>query len=453
MTIALSPESSTITGVVPEVLRRYRLAISLMFAIAGMTIGTWTARIPTIQHNIKMADAKLSICLLLLAAGGLVGMRAAGRLIDRHGSTTVMVLPSLGLGAALLLAGHAPTWTTLAAALLVFGILHGTLNVAMNAAAVSCQTAYGRPIMTSFHALFSIGGVVGALLSAACAHIGLSVADAFAAAAVMSTAAAGWAIHHLIPAPASNPTIQEPTATAEPAQHRPRTRILLLGLLAFSALISEGAAADWASTYLTRLGATPAMAATAYAAFAASMTLGRLVGDRLTAAVAPAALLRGCGLIGGGGLALGLIGGTPATAIAGFACLGAGLSCVVPLLYSTAGSLDPARPGAALSRVAALGYLGYVTGPAIIGGAAMHIGLGNALLILPALATLLVIAAPVVHSSRGRHHRKRTNPRSHHTPVPVDGDDMTTPDHPTRTPEVTTNHSDRKVLELEGALL
>ncbi|GAA0546436.1 MFS transporter [Paractinoplanes ferrugineus] len=452
MTIALSPESSTITGVVPEVLRRYRLAISLMFAIAGMTIGTWTARIPTIQHNIKMADAKLSICLLLLAAGGLLGMRAAGRLIDRHGSTTVMVLPSLALGGALLLAGHAPTWTTLAAALLTFGVLHGTLNVAMNAAAVSCQTAYGRPIMTSFHALFSIGGVAGALVSAACAHIGLSVADAFAAVGVVSTAAAGWAIHRLIPAPVSSPDTQESTATAAPAQRRPRTRILLLGVLAFSALISEGAAADWASTYLARLGATPAMAATAYAAFAASMTIGRLVGDRLTAAIAPAALLRGCGLIGGGGLALGLIGGTPATAIAGFACLGAGLSCVVPLLYSTAGGLDPARPGAALSQVAALGYLGYVTGPAIIGGAAMHIGLGNALLILPALATLLVIAAPVVQSSRGRHHRRRTNPRSHHTPVPVDGDDMTTPDHPIRTPEVTTDHSDHQVLELEGAL-
>src|SRR3954466_3282474 len=128
MTIALSPESSTSTGI-PEMLRRYRLAISLMFGIAGMTIGTWTARIPTIQHNINMADSKLSICLLLLAAGGVVGMRAAGRLIDRHGSTTVMVLPSLALGGALLLAGHAPTWTTLAAALLTFGILHGTLNV------------------------------------------------------------------------------------------------------------------------------------------------------------------------------------------------------------------------------------------------------------------------------------------------------------------------------------
>ncbi|GAA0587789.1 MFS transporter [Paractinoplanes ferrugineus] len=452
MTIALRPASST-TSAIPEVLRRYRLAISLMFLIAGMTIGTWTARIPTIQHNIKMADGKLSICLLLLAAGGLVGMRAAGRLIDRHGSTTVMVLPSLGLGGALLLAGHAPTWTTLAAALLAFGILHGTLNVAMNAAAVSCQSAYGRPIMTSFHALFSIGGVAGALLSAACAHLGLSVADAFAAAAVMSTAAAGWSIHRLIPAPVSTPSDQgsDSTAAADPVQRRPRTRILLLGLLAFSALISEGAAADWASTYLTRLGATPAMAATAYAAFAASMTLGRLVGDRLTAAVAPAALLRGCGLIGGGGLALGLLGGTPVTAIAGFACLGAGLSCVVPLLYSTAGSLDPARPGAALSRVAALGYLGYVTGPAIIGGAAVHIGLGNALFILPVLATLLVVVAPVVHRSRGRHHRTGTL-RGHKAPVPAVGDDMTPPDRLTRTSESTTDHIDHQVLELEGAL-
>ncbi|MFG1995297.1 MFS transporter [Actinoplanes sp. NPDC048988] len=451
MTLALQTQPSTNTAV-PDVLRRYRLAISLMFGIAGMTIGTWTARIPTIQHNIGMADSKLSICLLLLAVGGLLGMRAAGRFIDRHGSTTVMVWPSLGLGAALLLAGHAPTWIMLAAALLTFGVLHGTLNVAMNAAAVSCQTAYGRPIMTSFHALFSIGGVAGALLSAACAHIGLSVADAFAAVAVVSTAAAGWSIHRLIPAPDSSPTSQEQASpAAQAAQRRPRTRVLLLGLLAFSALISEGAAADWASTYLTRIGATPAMAATAYAAFAASMTLGRLVGDRLTAAVAPAALLRGCGLIGGGGLALGLIGGTPATAIAGFACLGAGLSCVVPLLYSTAGGLDPARPGAALSRVAALGYLGYVTGPAIIGGAAMHIGLGNALLILPVLATLLVIGAPVVHRSRGRHHRPART-RSTTTLALTSSDDTTRPTGQVLAPEFTTNHIDHPVTELEGAL-
>ncbi|MFI7598293.1 MFS transporter [Actinoplanes sp. NPDC049681] len=450
MTTAIDLQPGTSTDA-PDVLRRYRLGISLMFGIAGMTIGTWTARIPTIQHNIKMADSKLSICLLLLAVGGLLGMRAAGRFVDRHGSTTVMVWPSLGLGGALLLAGHAPTWIMLAAVLLTFGLLHGTLNVAMNAAAVSCQTAYGRPIMTSFHALFSIGGVAGAMLSAACAHIGLSVADTFAAIAVMSTAAAGWAIHRLIPAPVSNPDSQESTATAEPAQRQPRTRILLLGLLAFSALISEGAAADWASTYLTRLGASPATAATAYAAFAASMTIGRLIGDRLTATIAPAALLRSCGLIGGGGLALGLIGGTPLTAIAGFACLGAGLSCVVPLLYSTAGSLNPGRPGAALSRVAALGYLGYVTGPAIIGGAAMHVGLGNALLILPALATLLIIAAPVVHRSRGRHHRTRS-PRSQNPLVPAGGDAKA---HPTRqilTPKFTTNHIDHQVPELEGAL-
>jgi hypothetical protein len=111
----------------------------------------------------------------------------------------------------------------------------------------------------------------------------------------------------------------------------------------------------------------------------------------------------------------------------------------------------PSRPGAALSRVAALGYLGYVTGPAIIGGAAMHVGLGNALLILLVLATLLVIAAPVVHRSRGRHHRTR-NPRSHHTLVLAEGDVMTRPIRQIHTPEFTTNHIDHQVPELEGAL-
>jgi MFS family permease len=112
-------------------------------------------------------------------------------------------------------------------------------------------------------------------------------------------------------------------------------------------------------------------------------------------------LLRGCGLIVGAGLAAGIIIGSPAAAIIGFACLGAGLSCVIPLLYSTAGNLDPDRPGAALSRVSAVGYLGYVTGPVIIGAAATHLGSGHALLILPALAALLVAAAPVVRPAAG----------------------------------------------------
>jgi fucose permease len=394
MTTALHDTAGTTST--PIVLRRYRIAISTMFAIAGMIIGTWTARIPAIAHHLDLTDSQLSIVLLGLACGGLVGMRSAGRLVDRHGSTRVMTVTSLTLGAVLAATAYAPNLATLALALLVLGTVHGTLNVAMNAAAVACQTAYRRPIMTAFHAQFSIGGVAGAAAAAGCAHIHLSVGHTFTAVGAALTLAALWAIRRLIAAPNTEAVHERSASTPEQRRRPGRRRVALLGLLAFCALISEGAAADWSSVYLDRLDASPAYAAAAYAAFAGCMTLGRLTGDRITAALAPVTLLRGCGLIAGAGLTAGILIGSPAAAIIGFACLGAGLSCVIPLLYSTAGNLDPDRPGAALSRVSAVGYLGYVAGPVIIGGAATHLGLGHALLILPALAALLVAAAPVV---------------------------------------------------------
>jgi len=384
-----------------EVLRRYRIAVSTMFAVAGMTIGTWTARIPEIQHHLGLSDGELSIALLALACGGLVGMRTAGRLVDRYGTGRVLTVTSLAVGAALVVTAYAPNLATLGLALLTLGALHGTLNVSMNAAAVAAQTAYGRPIMTSFHALFSIGGVAGAAASAGCAHAHLRVGETFIAVGAALTVAAFVAIRRLAFAPHTEAVDEQPTSTARPGDGRPRRRVGLLGLLAFCALISEGAAADWSSVYLDRLGASPAYAAAAYAAFAGCMTAGRITGDRITAAVNPTALLRGSGLIAGAGLAAGILVGSPVAAIIGFACLGAGLSCVIPTLYSTAGNLDPSRPGAALSRVAALGYLGYVTGPVLIGGAAAHLGLGHALLILPVLAGLLVAAAPIVRPAQG----------------------------------------------------
>jgi fucose permease len=382
-------------------LRRYRIAVSIMFAIAGMIIGTWTARIPEIQHHRGLSDGQLSIALLALACGGLVGMRTAGRLVDRHGTGRVMTVTSLALGAALAVTAYTPNLATLGLALLTLGALHGTLNVSMNAAASTCQTAYGRPIMASFHALFSIGGVAGAATSAGCAHAHHSGGQTFIAVGAALTGAAFVAIRPLAFAPHTEAVDEQPTSAAQPGDSRPRRRVALFGLLAFCALISEGAAADWSSVYLDRLGASPAYAAAAYAAFAGCMTVGRLTGDRITAAVNPAVLLRGSGVIAGAGLGIGILVGSPVAAVIGFACLGAGLSCVIPTLYSTAGNLDPSRPGAALSRVAALGYLGYVTGPVIIGGAAAQLGLGHALLILPVLAGVLVAAAPIVRVAHG----------------------------------------------------
>ncbi|MFG1604750.1 MFS transporter [Actinoplanes sp. NPDC049265] len=379
-----------------RVLRRNRIAISAAFIIAGAAIGSWTGRIPAVQHDLGLTDDRLSIALLALAGGGLAGMRLAGRLGDRLGPSRVMTVAALAVGATLTATAFARDVWSLSVALVIFGVVHGALNVTMNAAAVVCQNGYQRPIMTSMHALFSIGGAIGAGAAAVCAHTGLDRIATFGIVGFALTVAAAWLAPRARPPRAHVRGVQHPPEQAGAAPTGVGRRVWLLGLLAFCALLSEGAAADWSSVYLDRIEAGPAAAATAYAAFAAAMTIGRLAGDRLATAFRPHTLLRVGGLIAGVGIGAGVLAGTPVAAIAGFGLLGVGLSCAIPQLYSAAGNLHPTRPGAALSRVAALGYLGFVTGPVAIGGAAARVGLDRALLLLPVLTIFLAAAAHVI---------------------------------------------------------
>lgn len=377
-----------------------------MFLLSGAVIGVWTARIPAIKHQMSLSDGELSLALLSLAAGGLIGMVVVGRLVDRHGSKAVMIPMALAVGPALILPAFALNLPSLAAALGVLGAMHGTLNVSMNAHAVHVERAYQRPIMSSFHALFSVGGFLGAATGGAFAAAGLGPRATFisvgAAIALIATGASRWALTDSVAqGQAEARTDGGPVARGTTARRSRSTTLLLLGTLAFCTLVAEGAAADWSSVYLhDNLGSSAGTAAAAYAAFALMMTLGRLTGDRLVTAYGPAAVVRGCGLLAAVGFASGVLIGHPIAAIAGFACLGAGLSCIVPQVYSAAGNLDPGQAGKGLARVAALGYLGFLTGPAIIGGAANIVGLSGAMLVLPVLAMFVAAAAYTVRRPR-----------------------------------------------------
>lgn len=386
-------------------LRRGRIAVCIMFVLCGAVIGVWTARIPAIKHDLRLSDAELSIALLALAAGGLTGMLLVGRLVDRHGSTTVMTPMALAVGPLLILPAYASNLLTLTLALGVLGAAHGTLNVAMNANAVRVERAYQRSIMSSVHAQFSIGGFLGAAVGGMFAAADLSPAATFIGAGVLIAGLAAWAGRWALPDPHGK---LDHAATDDGLRRRRpglstssphRKALLLLGLLAFATLVAEGAAADWSSVYLhDSLGSSAGVAAAAYAAFALMMTTGRLAGDRLVAAFGPAQLVRGCGLLAATGFGAGLLIDHPAAAIIGFAALGAGLSCIVPQVYSAAGNVDPAQPGRGLARVASPGYLGFLTGPVIIGGAASLIELPRALLILPLLAAFVATAAAAVRT-------------------------------------------------------
>jgi MFS family permease len=386
--------------------RRGRVATSLLFLLFGTTLGTWTARIPAIKHGLGLHDGQLSTALLAFAAGAITGMQAIGRLVDRYGAGRVMVPAALAEGLMLIAPAYAPDLALLIGALFVFGVVHGTLNIAMNASAVEVQRAWGRPIMSSFHAVYSIGGFLGAGIGGLFARAQLSAATTFLAVAVAMVVLAGWASRWALP-PDAVPAAGA-TTTAAPPVTGPRGAagnhaILFLGVLAFCALVGEGAAADWSAVYLhDDLGSTAGFAALAYAAFSVTMTAGRLVGDRLAAALGQVRLVRCCAVLASVGLAAALVIGRPLAAVVGFGCLGAGLSCIAPQVFSAAGNRDPARAGRFLARVAGLGYVGFLTGPVLIGGAAELVGLPRALAVPVLLALFVAVAASALRTPTPR---------------------------------------------------
>lgn len=375
-----------------RVLVRARVAVALSFLLFGTVLGAWTVRIPAVKARLELTDAWLSVALLAFAAGCIIGMAGIGRLADRYGSARVMV-PAAFLEAALLVPpAYMPDLPALSLALFGFGLVHGTLNIAMNANAIEVQRAWGGPIMSSFHAVYSIGGFTGAVIGSLFAHRDISVATTFLCtgglALILATGTSRWALRTTPALPTDAPGPADPAPGG-----RTRSRALLfLGVLAMCALVGEGVAADWSAVYLTdSLGSSPGFAAYAYAAFSIMMTAGRLTGDRLVARFGPVSLVRGSGVLAASGLAVALLIAEPLAGVIGFGLLGAGVSGIAPQVYSAAGTLDPARAGRALSTVVSIGYLGFLLGPILIGAASTVVGLPRAL-IIPAVLALLVAA-------------------------------------------------------------
>ncbi|MEU0563189.1 MFS transporter [Dactylosporangium sp. NPDC006015] len=374
------------------VLVRARVATALLFLLFGVTLGVWTARIPAIKRDLSLDDGALAVALLAFAAGAITGMQATGRLVDRFGSRRVMLPVAFAEGLVLIPPAYAPGLVTLAAALFVFGAVHGTLNIAMNANAIDVQRAWGAPIMSSFHAVYSIGGFIGASAGGLFAHAGVGPRTTFTAVAGVTVALAAWSAWWALP------DAGRPSLGTAPAEARGPVRgVLFLGVLVCCALVGEGAAADWSAVYLRdELDSSAGFAAAAFAAFSVAMTLTRLVGDRLTARFGPVVVVRASGLLAAGGLGAALLVGVPVAGVAGFACLGAGMALIAPQVYSAAGDRNPDAAGRALARVVGLGYLGFLLGPVLIGAASTVVGLPGALAIPVLLALFVAATAPAL---------------------------------------------------------
>ncbi|WP_405982366.1 MFS transporter [Streptomyces sp. NBC_00158] len=382
-------------------LRKGRRATFACFALNGFLMGMWIVHIPVVRHHAGADHALLGWLLLLLGAGAFAGMRLAGPLTDRFGAQ--VTVPA---GAALCaLALVPPAWAAdapaLGAALLLLGFGNGCLDVGMNAHAVQVERDYGRPVMSAFHAVFSVGGALAALTGSAALGLGLPAAATLGATALGGLLLALLAAPGLLdpdpaPDPAAGPEpLPGPTGprAGRPAR-RAAPRVRMLAALAFLLMLCEGVAADWSALHLEdSLGAPAATAALAYGAFATAMTAGRFLADRVAARSGPVAVLRHGASLAAAGLALAVAApGVPA-ALAGWTLFGAGLSGCVPQLFSAAGRADPAAAGSNVARVAGLGYLGMLAGPALIGPLTRLVPLGPALLLPVACCAFAALAA------------------------------------------------------------
>lgn len=343
-------------------LTRARAAVFTVFGINGFLLAMWVVHIPVVQQRVGVGHAALGTLLLALAVGALMGMQATGYLADRFGSNRTTVLFAAILAVAVIGPGLATAPWQLAVALVVFGFANGALDVSMNSQAVLVERRYHRPIMAAFHGLFSMGGIAGSLVGAATLAVGIDPPVTLAAAGALGLAAILWSAPRLV---RSEPT---PHVPAESGAGGYSMRVILLGGVAFGLMLSEGVANDWSALQVKEhLGASDSVAALAFGAFSATMTLGRFVADRVSARIGGVAVVRYGTLAAAAGMALVMTSPWVPTTLVGWALFGLGLSGAVPQIFTAAGNIATGTPGKNMSRVVGLGYIGFLAGPAAIG--------------------------------------------------------------------------------------
>jgi MFS family permease len=375
---------------------RARLAISTIFFVNGVVLASWVPHIPAVKQQHAISDGALGIVLLSMAAGAVLALPLAGWLVTRFGSRNMTAVAAIALCLALPLPVLSPNLALLSCALLIFGASNAVLDVSMNAQAVVVEQQYRRAIMSSFHALFSLGGLFGAALAGTAMARGMGDTRHVTIMMLAGVCMTGLAIPSLWPSNARR-------TNAGPVFVKPTGSLLGLGLLAFLGLLAEGSMGDWSAVYLhDALGSSAALAAAGFASFSLLMAVGRLSGDWLVNRFGPGPLLRACAAIAAGGLGTALLVGTPLAGIVGFGLVGFGIANVIPILFSSAGRVPGVEAGNALAAVATTGYFGFLAGPPLIGLAAEATSLPAALGLVSACCGLIAAFGGIVGRIGGR---------------------------------------------------
>ncbi len=339
-----------------------RIAVKLIFFINGFVHANLAARFPKIQELFSIDNGILGFVLLATSVGALIAMPFTGWLIIRNGSRRITIFSVFLYCLFVPLVPLLPGIAGLVAIFFTMGLTAGMLDVSMNSQAVMVEQQHNKPIMTSFHALFSVGMVAGAGFGALFIKLGTTLLTHLSIITVLSLAGAAWARYHLI-----HDKPQEKKSEG-PAFRLPNAAMVSIGVIAFCCMLGEGAMADWSTNYMENIAhADKALAPLGLSAFALAMTIGRFFGDSARVKLGDRTLMIACGVIATLGLSFTLMFTHPYAVIFGLFITGVGLSSLVPIAYSIAGNTKDLSPGVGLAMVTTVGYSGFLFGPPLIG--------------------------------------------------------------------------------------
>jgi predicted MFS family arabinose efflux permease len=366
--------------------RREQIATRVIFLVVGIVMAGFAPLVPLAKLRLGLDEGALGLLLLCLGLGSILAMPITGILTAKWGCRAVIAVASVIMIGAFPFLAIADSWLGMAIAIAVFGASLGTVDVAMNIQAVMVERDSGRPMMSGFHGLFSLGGIAGAGgMSALLALGGLSPLLAAVVVSAVSLLLVGLSLGGLLP-------YGDNGQEKSPLFVLPRGSVLLLGILCLLTFLAEGSVLDWSAVFLTSVrGADIGLAGLGYAAFAVAMTGGRLAGDRIRMVLGERRVILLGGLIGAIGFALVLLVPSVHAGLVGYFLVGVGASNIVPVLFSAAGRTRDMSPGLAITAVSTLGYLGLLAGPALIGFVAHLVSLPFAFVLLS--VAMLIVAA------------------------------------------------------------
>lgn len=376
----------------PGRLRAAARSVFVVFLLNGALFGSWVSRIPAVQRQHDLSEAELGLALACFSIGVLSALSVAGAVVAAKGSRSVTLLGLVAICCLLPLLGLAPNPLYLGLALFLLGGALSVMDVAMNAQAVTVEHRAEKPLMSTFHGAFSLGGLLGALVGAAMAGRNVALHTHFAVVAALFGVVAFFFGSHLL----ANEPPQRTSTEDRPAVFSFPPKVLWpLGLVALISSIAEGSMGDWSGVYLVDLLGVPgSTAALGFAAYSSTMTLARFAGDTLQSRFSAHAILRWGGITSVLGLTLVVTGSSTLQCLLGFAITGLGLANIIPIVFRAAGNHPSVSSGHGIAAVATIGYAGFLAGPPAIGFVAEVTSLRVAMLGVLGLCLLLVWLAP-----------------------------------------------------------